>query len=466
MTTRRMSCRTAKPGMAMVIALVFLMLFSSMAVAIVTSADSNLVVARNLQASHRATGLAEIGIELTEVNIGTGLTVPGGNDPAGVHAAIANQLKTAWAGSSMVDTTQIVSDAASCRGIAISLPGGSGYQPGTIGVKIYVSNYDPLTYTTITVESKGACGNAVKTCYYNLTVQAGSNALGLYGVSSKSPVVLTGNARIYGVTDSHGIQHPEYGTILSASYSTNQPVKMTGNVSTSSDVLICNPQGNISETGNVTIGGHVIQNAPEPQWPVVDISTLKNYATTTYSGSGSGNITLSNIIIPPNTNPTFSGNSSVYGIVYVKSPNKVTFSGNTTFCGIIVCDTPTADDLNSNKISFTGNLSVSSVANLPPGAQYDPIRSQLGTFLLAPGYNVSFTGNFHSVSGAMVASQFSFTGNASGIISGGICNLRDSNFTITGNASVGIDREHAVANPAGLTSSSVLKCVAGSYSEL
>jgi hypothetical protein len=366
----------------------------------------------------------------------------------------------------MVDTTKIVADAASCRGITISLPGGSGFQAGTIGLKIYVSNYDPATYTTVTIASTGSCGGAVKTAYYNMTVQAGSNALGLYGIASKSPVVFTGNARIYGVTDSHGVQHPEYGTVLSASYSTNQPVKMTGNCSTSSDVLICNPQGNISETGNIAIGGHVIRNAPEPQWPVVDISTLKTYATNTYSGGGSGNLNLSNIIIPPNTNPNFSGNSTVYGVVYVKSPNKVTFSGNTNFCGIIVCDTPTVDDLNSNKISFTGNLTVSSVANLPAGAQYDPIRSQAGTFLLAPGYNVSFTGNFHSVSGCMVASQFSFTGNAAGIISGGICNLRDSNFTLTGNASIGINREDAVENPAGLTSSSLLKCVAGSYSEL
>ena len=450
----------------MVIALIFLMLFSSLAVAIVTSADSNLVVARNLEVGHRATALAETGIELTEVIIGTGLTVPGGNNPAGVHAAIANQLTTTWAGSTMVNTANIVSDATSCRGITVSLPGGSGYQAGTIGLTIYVSNYNPLTYTTVTVASTGTCGNAVKTAYYTMTVQAGSNALSQYGIASKSPVVFTGNARIYGVTDSHGIQHPEYGTVLSASYSTNQPVKMTGNCSTSSDVLICNPQGNISETGNCTVGGQVVRNAPEPQWPVVDISTLKTYATTNYSGNGSGNITLSNIVIPANTNPTFSGNATVYGVVYVKSPNKVTFSGNTTFCGIIVCDTPTTYDLTKNQVNFTGNLSVSSVANLPAGAQYDPIRSQLGTFLLAPGYNVSFTGNFHAISGCMVASQFSFTGNASGNILGGICNLADSSFNMTGNASIGINRENAPANPAGLTSSSLLKCVAGSYSEL
>jgi hypothetical protein len=65
----------------------------------------------------------------------------------------------------------------------------------------------------------------------------------------------------------------------------------------------------------------------------------------------------------------------------------------------------------------------------------------------------------------MVASEFKFTGNAGGTIRGGIVNLADSSFQITGNANLAIDRQNAVANPAGLSSPYRLVCVSGSYAE-
>ena len=43
-----------------------------------------------------------------------------------------------------------------------------------------------------------------------------------------------------------------------------------------------------------------------------------------------------NVIIPPNTNPMFSGPTTIEGVVYIKQPNKVTFNGNCTITGVIV----------------------------------------------------------------------------------------------------------------------------------
>jgi hypothetical protein len=197
----------------------------------------------------------------------------------------------------------------------------------------------------------------------------------------------------------------------------------------------------------------------------VDISCFKPFATNTRSSGGAGNLTLSNVRIPPNTNPTFSGNVVILGVVYIQPPNKVTFSGNTSIVGVIVADQPTVDNLTANQIKFTGNVSTAGVQNLPAGAAYNGLRDLTGSFLLAPGFSTQFTGNFNTVNGCMVASEFKFTGNAGGRILGGLVNLRDSVVQLTGNANLVVDRQHADAHPAGIVSSSRLVCVSGSYSE-
>jgi len=447
--------RGRQRGVAMIVTLMFLILFACMAVAIATSAETNLTVARNRVDAYRASAMAETGVQLVEMNLG-GLDVPGTHDAADLHKAIAQALVLAWSTSSMVNASGIQWDAAGVTVPTVLL--GTGEEAATVNLSISASG-GAMDDTTITIQSVGRHGKAVCAAHYNMTVQRGSSALGAYGIASKSAVTLTGNARITGVNND------DEGSILSATYSTTQAVKLTGNVSTSGDVAVCNPSGQIKKTGNVSIGGDEIIGAAEPEWPQVDISGFEAYATNTYSGSGAGTLTLSNIRIPAGTNPTFSGNVTVLGVVYVESPNRITFSGNANICGVIVCETPAVDSLTANTLNFTGNLSVSSIANLPSGAQYDGLRDMTGTFLLAPGYSAKFTGNFHTVSGCMVASEFQFTGNALGVVQGGVINLRDSQFAVTGNAIIQIDKENADEHPAGLTSGFRLVCVSGSYSE-
>jgi hypothetical protein len=217
--------------------------------------------------------------------------------------------------------------------------------------------------------------------------------------------------------------------------------------------------------GNVTIQGAERIGVAEPEWPGVDPSVFRPYATNVYSGSGAGDLTLSNIRIPPNTNPTFSGNVTIRGVVYVESPNKVKFSGNANVVGVIVCEEPAVNDLKKNYIHFTGNMSTSGVENLPAEPTYDGLRELTGTFLLAPGFSTKFTGNFNTINGCMVASEFEFSGNAGGRIKGGVLNLRDSTFRMTGDSPILVDRDNALPNPAGLTTSWRLVCVSGSYSE-
>ncbi|MCX5655383.1 MAG: hypothetical protein NTY65_12110 [Planctomycetota bacterium] len=448
---RRYSCR----GIAFAITLIFLALFACLAVAITVCTDANLTIAHNRIEGQQASAFAATGIQMMQVGLG-GMPISGAADATAMHALMRTHLMSDFAGSGMVNANGITSDASGVTVPVVTLTRADG-RSGLTNVTIQASG-GAQDNTTVTIRSAAGFGAASRTATYNMTVQRGTTVLNDYGVASKSAISMTGNASIT------GLHTPAEGNIMSGTYSTTNAIQLTGNVRIGGDVVVINPNGRISKTGNVTIGGSQTIGATEPQWPQVDITPFTPYATNVRSSGGSG-LTLSNIRIPPNTNPTFSGNTTIQGVVYIQAPNKVTFSGNATIIGCIVADQPAVDNLTANQIRFTGNVSTAGVESLPAGAQYDGLRALTGSFLLAPGFSTEFTGNFNTVNGCMVASEFKFTGNAGGTLKGGVVNLRDSTFQMTGNARLVIDREGTVPNPAGIVSSTKLVCVSGSYAE-
>lgn len=456
MKVRPSHSAAGQPGVAMLVTLIFLALFACMAVAIASSADMNMTLTRNRLNGQQASALAETGLQLVQKSLG-GMTVPGTHHAADLHQAIAARLESALDNSSMLDANAIVWSAESVNLPPVILTRDDG-RTGEIDLDIKASA-GVLDDTTITIHSAGRFGNATRRVTYNMTVQRGQSALFDHGIASKGPIQMSGNARI------QGANRPEEGSILSAAYSTSRAISLTGNCYISGDVGVCNPDGTVRKTGNITIGGEETSSAPEPEWPEVDASVFVPYAVNVRSSGASGDVTLSNIRIPANTNPTFSGNTTIYGVVYIESPNNVKFTGNTNVIGCIVCETPAVDNLKANSIQFTGNVSTSGVENLPEGAPYDGLRELTGSFLLAPGFSTKFTGNFSTINGCMVASEFEFSGNAGGRIKGGIVNLRDSAFEMSGEANLTIDLDNAVENPAGLSANFQLVCVSGSYGE-
>src|SRR6185295_18101068 len=85
--------------------------------------------------------------------------------------------------------------------------------------------------------------------------------------------------------------------------------------------------GSVGGSSNVTdiLANHTHVVA-DPNFPVFDTTVFAGYATTTYGGATGG--TLKNVRIPKNTNPRFTGNATIQGILYIESPNTVTFRGN------------------------------------------------------------------------------------------------------------------------------------------
>jgi len=85
---------------------------------------------------------------------------------------------------------------------------------------------------------------------------------------------------------------------------------------------------------------------------------------------------------------------------------------------------------------------------------------------MAPGFNVSFGGNFDIVNGAIAANGINFHGNAGGEIHGSILNYGDVPITLSGNSDLLFNRIEAGQVPAGFVPEIVLEYNPGSYTEL
>jgi hypothetical protein len=453
---RKISPRAPR-GVALVLAIIFMAIFTCMAVGVATTARCNMVLSRNRISTQQALAIGQGGVCLMLRNLG-GLDVNGAADAAAMRQAIGQKLKTVLATSSMLNANNITWDAGGVHVPTATVTRADG-SSGQFDA-IVQTDGGAVSSTTITISCIGRFGGASRIITYQMKVQGGQWTLPDYGIASKGAIKMTGNASI------SGANNPDEGSLLSATTTVQNAIQMTGNDNVSGDVVVCNSAGKIKATGNITIGGSQVIGSDAPDWPTVDIAPFTAYATTTRTSGASGNITLSNIRIPPNTNPTFSGNSTISGVVYIQSPNKVSFTGNVTLTGVIVCDQPATPDLTNNSVNFTGNVQTYGVDSLPAGSQYDGLRTMTGSFLLAPGFNVQFTGNSTIVNGCMVADKFTFTGNSGGRIKGGIVCLGDNTMSLTGNSPIVIDKSGLPTHPAGLKSNKQqLACLSGSSSE-
>jgi len=466
MWNRQGSDRPVAKGTALLLTLIFLALFAAMAVAIAASADINLTITRNCIESRQAAALAETGLLLCQRHLG-GLQVPATSDVEDLHEAIANHIAAAWDASSMADTNDLAWDANSVvlPTVMVAQEGRSGTINATV-----TANGGVLSSPTVTIQSTGRFGNAARTVSCRMAVVDTFSVLAKYGVASKSRLRMTGSGKI------EGANQDAEGSILSATYSHTDAIELGGHAGISGDAAVANLDAQISVTGSASIGGDQIYGVMEPPWPEIDVSIFEPYATNIYTGSqgggqgkgkgkGGGDDTLSNIRIPAGTNPTFNANTTINGVIYIESPNIVTFNGSATICGVIVAEQPEIEDLSANQIHFKGNVTSSGVENLPADSEFDGLRELTGSFLLAPGFSTRFRGNSSMLSGWIVAGAFDFSGNTSATILGGVVNPNDSNFLVSGNLTMTIDKANVAGEPAGMVATHVLACVPGSYEE-
>ena len=265
-----------------------------------------------------------------------------------------------------------------------------------------------------------------------------------YGIASKGRVGYNVTGQIIGGTPaSHasilstfaGANPVQIGSLTSTALN---PTGITGNIT----VLNGYNPSFVGTPGAVSVGGQtspaglasqVVHKpaADMPEFPVADTSMYKQFATTTYT---TGKALYENIIIPPNTNPTFSAGTVINGLVYVQQPNVVTFNGNVSITGIIVTEDVGVGNITTptNHLRFEGNGGSKLPLDALTDPKFDALKQLGGAFIIAPGFDVRLSGNFGSISGHIAADQLTITGSSTSTITGSVMTLKGNPLTITG----------------------------------
>ncbi len=323
--------------------------------------------------------------------------------------------------------------------------------------------------TVLEVRVTGRSGHASRTITTSFNIEPYEFPIFNYGLATKGPLDFPGNPTITAASEAW-----EADVFVESSGSLIA-VQVGGNTNFDGDINIGNPAANVDFAGAVQIAGefgetaidnHVSIGMDSPEFPTPDVDRFLQYATGDIIDSStdlSKGITLTNATIEAGTNPVFGGTATIQGILFIESPNVVTFGRNVALQGIIVADGDLENpDTTANRIDILGNFASQPY---PSGAEFDAIRQEEGSSIIAPGFATTFAGNFSTLEGVIAVSGVHFSGNMNAQIKGTIINYADTSTLVEGNASMNFDREGSVKIPAGFDLYRELNYVPASYSE-
>jgi hypothetical protein len=111
-----------------------------------------------------------------------------------------------------------------------------------------------------------------------------------------------------------------------------------------------------------------------------------------------------------------------------------------------------------------GNTNIQGVESLP--ASFGALRDLTGSFVLAPNFHATFSNNFSTINGSIIAGKVTMSGNAGGTILGTIVSLEpNAPFTLSGNTSITISSTGTTNYPAGVKFSAHYAPLADTYAE-
>jgi len=439
-----------KRAITSILAILMLAILFTLALSLFNLSNMNELQAANLARAEVARMQAESGVSFLIQKL-SGVPLSSITDPNLVLSSIASSLRAQLNGTPNLHGTVV----ASSGGIVTvpTIPTDANGRSFSATITVDANCSACLTVT-------GANGAITKTVHIYCYPFSTTGTFFNYGMASKGPISLTGNANLKGANN-----RQEASLLTEANVSGNE-VTMIGNCNVDGDVSVGCADGNVAVTGNIDIGGaigagiwsHVKLGVGSVQFPTIDSSPLvaavPSWTNITSSTATSGNLTFKNIRIKAGTNPTFSGNITLQGEVYVETPNVVTFAGNLNFTGVVVTQDAGPGNTANNAIKFTGNNTFSGVENLPNTSDFQTLRQLPGTAVLAPGFAVTYTGNFGALNGTMAAEAFNWTGNASGTVFGEVISYGSSTMSLTGNSTITINRSKYSGTPPGLSGSS------------
>ena len=446
-------------GAALIISMIFVLIFSALAVSLATISGTNAQLADNQRKADCTRACAESGVEivrfwLSRISI-SGLTAP---------SQIFDEMESALQGDLAANNISNITP--TYDGSTITVPTvtlNSAKEQSFYAKIIPLPSHDAPNM--LQVDVTGVYGSITRTIRANFKFGARTHTVFDYGVATKGPLHLAGNIELEGVNIS-----VESDVYIESEYE-NEALSIIGNSQIAGNVKITNPDAYVTlEGGQAGIGGetgdaaleHVSIGQSPPEFPVPNPDYFEYYVVEDINYP-SAETTFENIRIPANTNPSFGGDITLKGIVFIETPNIVTFTGNTDITGVIVGNGDLNDNSGTNQINFLGTIDSHSVTELPE--QFGQLRDETGTFMLAPGFSVSFGGNFSTLNGAIAANGIEFSGDAGGTINGSVVNYSGEPMTLTGNSDLYFNRSDTTKLPAGFVQDIVLQYDPTSYAE-
>jgi len=456
MTRTKRTAHQNRRGTALILSMIFILIFSALAVSMATMTGTNVQLASNQHKVDCALASAESGREVMRYWLSR-VTMPSSTPPANYLSITVDHVQ--MDANSISNIT--VNDDGSIQPVTLDSANGQ-----TFDGQIAIDANQPNILQVYTTGGNGQITRTIRVCY---DIEAYEYPIFDFGMATKGPVLFNGNPTITGVNSNNEAD------IFIESHGDDLALLVTGNTNFDGDISIANSDANSVFMGDVLIGGdhgqdaidnHVSTGAESPEFPIADTGHFLQYATGDSIDSStdiSGSMTLTNATIAAGTDPCFAGNIIIEGILLIEAPNIVTFTRNVALNGMIVGDGADADNPGTNKISFLGNFATNPY---PAGVEFDAIRSETGSSILAPGFAASFEGNFSALGGVMAVSGAHFSGNVNAMIKGTIINYSDNPTTVMGNARLNFDRSDEIKVPAGFDLRRVLTYDPDSYSEI
>ena len=449
-------------GAVMIVSMIILLVISSLAVSIAAMSGSNLQLASNQHKANHARACAESGFDIIRYWLSR-VSVSGSSDPEIRLYYIAESLydeltdedisnMTLSYENSCISIPEVILDSntGDCFSASITLPDSENLQ----------------------VIVTGRSGLMTKTISAQYTFDIEGHPIFNYGVATKGPLALSGNIELDGINVS------VEASVFIESESSNLALSIIGNSKIAGDVSIVNPMANVylqggqagigGETGDDAVDNHVSFGVPQVDFPEPDPGYFEQFVVSEIDCNTNTSVdaTYENVRIKANTNPTFSAQTTLNGVVFVETPNVVQFLGGADITGIVVGDGDITDNSGDNQLIFSGNVESHLVSELPEETQFEEIRDLTETFIIAPGFNLSFSGNFTTLSGAIAGNGIEFSGNAGGVINGTIINYSGDEMTLSGNSDLFFNHSGVSEAPAGFVPQLVMTYNPASYTEV
>lgn len=460
MKRARIIQRRIRRGSALVLSLMFVVMFSALAVAVAGMSGANVQIAENHRKVDNARSCAESGLEVIRYWVGK-VEISGTTEPDQRFSTLASALQSELSAAEATNISPVYGSS------TITIPTVSLHS--SLG-QSFSATLTKIDDDNIQLDVTGHYRSFSRTIRTKYAFGTRANTVFDFGVASKGPVSLAGNVDIDAVNVVESNAYIESENALLA-------LSIIGNSHIAGEVKIVNPSAYVYlQGGKAGIGGdtgdaamdHVKIGVEGCEFPEMNPAEFASYATNTLSASDdtSSDATYENLRIPQGMNPTFSGHATLKGVVFIEAPNVVTFAGTVDVTAIIVTNGIETDNSGENQLIFTGNVTGHPITELPQTSQFAGLHEKIGTFIMAPGFHVGLGGSFTTLSGAIAANGIEMWGNAGGTIKGSVINYSDAQMTLQGNTDLYFNRSGLTEVPAGFVPQLILYYDNSSYAEV